>query len=185
VSREHSFNRSRQSGTALIISLLLLLVLTVLGVVMMQTTRMQERMAGNTRDLSMAVQGAESGLRYGESVIAANTDKPPDLNTIPCAVCRNGLLPIALYDTGQFNWTTNAQTFGGSPLLNGAVLVGTTQQLSQEPKYTTEHVGFNPDSLAAGTLLTGVDYYQITSRSTGLSGSANAVLQSTFGHRYY
>jgi len=70
-SKAIHFQPGPSVGAVLIVSLLLLLVLTVLGVVMMQTTRMQERMAGATRDLNMSLQGAESGLRYGESVVAA------------------------------------------------------------------------------------------------------------------
>jgi type IV pilus assembly protein PilX len=173
-------NRSRQSGTALIVSLLLLLVLTVLGVVMMQTSRMEERMSGNTRDLNMALQGAESGLRYGEAVVAANADLPPDLTAIPCTVCAVNILPLAIYDPTQFNWTANAQTYGVGGVT--AVLTGTTQQLAQEPQYTTEHVGFRPDDLSPNP--PGIDYYQLTGRSTGVSGQANVVVQSTFGHRF-
>ncbi len=181
MSRKFSSNRSRQSGTALIVSLLLLLVLTVLGVVMMQTSRMQERMSGNTRDLNMALQGAESGLRYGEAVLAANSDLPPDLTAIPCAVCATNVLPLAIYDSTQFDWLNNAQTYGGVASAP-AVLSGTTQQLYREPQYTTEHVGFRPDDLSPNP--PGIDYYQITGRSTGVSDQAQVVLQSTFGHRF-
>jgi type IV pilus assembly protein PilX len=184
VSKRHLFIRSRQSGTALIVSLLLLLVLTVLGVVMMTTSRMQEKMAGNTRDLNMALQGAESGLRYGEAVLAAYPDLPGDTGTIPCTVCQINVLPLALYDPSQFNWGTNAQVYGTAAGMTAAALVGTAQQLSQEPQYTTEHVGFRPDDLSTGSGVTGIDYYQVSSHSTGVSGLANVVVQSTFGHRF-
>src|SRR5713101_1420965 len=91
--------KSRQSGTALITSLLLLLVLTVLGVVMMRTSVMQERMAGNTRDLNMALQGGEAGLRYGEAVLDALAVQPDPTAAVPCVVvCNIGVLPIAVYD---------------------------------------------------------------------------------------
>jgi type IV pilus assembly protein PilX len=180
VNSRAPFNRSRQSGAALIISLLLLLVLTVLGVVMMQTSRMQERMSGNTRDLNMGLQGAESGLRYGEAIISSYSDLPALVYTIPCTVCGDGVLPIALYDPNQFNWVTNAQTYGTGTV--AASLTGTTQQLKQNPQYTTEHVGFRPDDYSQNP--PGIDYYQVTSRSTGASGATNVVLQSTFSHRF-
>jgi len=172
---------SRQTGAALIVSLLLLLVLTVLGVIMMQTSRMQERMSGNTRDLNMAVQGAEAGLRYGEAVLSAASDAPIIQYVTPCSVCSNNLLPVALYDPAQFDWTTaTARTYGS--LAVAASLSGSTQQLAQNPRFTTEHVGFRPDYLDPNP--PGLEYYQVTSRSTGVSGSANVVLQSTFSHRY-
>src|SRR5262245_4650753 len=67
---------ARQRGTILVTSLLLLLVLTIIGVTAMQMSRMQERMAGNTRDLNLAFQGAEAGLRNGESLIRFQTARP-------------------------------------------------------------------------------------------------------------
>jgi type IV pilus assembly protein PilX len=160
---------------------LLLLVLTVLGVVMMQTSRMQERMAGNTRDLNIALQGAEAGLRYGEAVIAA-APAAPFATVAPCTVCQPGALPVALYDLSQFNWLTDAsaQTYGA-----GAVAANLQQGngvgLKNNPKYTVEYVNRVRDDLSPGS--NAVDYYQVTSYSTGASGLANVVVQSTYGRR--
>lgn len=55
-----------QNGAALIISLIFLLLMTLIGVTSMQTTTLEERMAGNTRDRNLALQAAEAGLRQGE-----------------------------------------------------------------------------------------------------------------------
>ena len=185
MSQRTSFVLSRQSGAALISSLLLLLVLTVLGVVMMQTSRMQERMAGNTRDLNLALQGAEAGLRYGEAVIAA-APVAPFAGGTPCSVCPVGVLPIAMYDLSQFNWLTDgrAQIYGKATS-TGAVAADLTQVngvgLITNPKYTVEYIADVRDD--ASPTASGVDYYQVTSYSTGASGSANVVLQSTYGRR--
>ena len=40
------------------------------GITAMQVTRMEERMAGNSRDVNLAFQGAEAGLRDSEARIA-------------------------------------------------------------------------------------------------------------------
>ncbi|HYC48333.1 MAG TPA: PilX N-terminal domain-containing pilus assembly protein [Thermoanaerobaculia bacterium] len=53
----------RQRGAVLIVTLLFLVVLTMLGVTAMTSTTMEERMAGNTRDASLALQAAEAALR--------------------------------------------------------------------------------------------------------------------------
>ena len=45
----------------------MLLIMTVLGVTAMQMSRMEERMAGNSRDINLAFQGAEAGLRDSEA----------------------------------------------------------------------------------------------------------------------
>jgi type IV pilus assembly protein PilX len=178
VSKQNISNRGRQSGAVLIVSLLLLLVLTVLGVVMMQTTRMQERMAGATRDLNMSLQGAESGLRYGESVVAAYTALPDTTGTLPCTVCQKGTLPVAIYDPAQFNWTANAQTYGQAGLTSPTTLAA-------NPRYTTEDLGFVPDSLDSGQEVPdGRDFFQISALSTGASGLATTVLQSTYARRF-
>ncbi|WP_200881859.1 pilus assembly PilX family protein [Nitrincola sp. A-D6] len=64
----------QQTGSALIVSLLFLLILTILGVAGIQTTSMQERMSGNMRDRNMAFQAAEGALRGGEEYVRDNSD---------------------------------------------------------------------------------------------------------------
>lgn len=59
----------RQAGSALIIALVFLLVMTLLGVASMQTTTLQERMAANAQDRVLAFQAAEAALRDGEAHI--------------------------------------------------------------------------------------------------------------------
>lgn len=60
-------NRSakRQSGAALIMSLVILLVLTILAITAMRTASLEERMAGNIQEATNAFQAAESGLNKG------------------------------------------------------------------------------------------------------------------------
>src|SRR5690554_3758874 len=60
---------SRQSGAALILSLLMLLVLTLLAVSSMQGTVMQERMVSGEREGIMSLEIAESALRDAELVL--------------------------------------------------------------------------------------------------------------------
>lgn len=55
-----------QRGAALIVSLILLMVMTLIGVFAMRGTTLEERMAGNMRDRSLAFEAGESGLRDAE-----------------------------------------------------------------------------------------------------------------------
>ncbi len=177
MSAQSNPNRRHQTGAVLVVSMLLLLVLTILGVVMMQTSTMQERMSGNTRDLALALQGAEGGLRYGEGLIGAAAALPSATSTIPCTVCQVGVLPVAIYDSSSFNWSTQAQTYGTASI--------TLANLHEQPQYTTESLGFVPDSLDVGQdPPEGRDFYQISAHSSGASGKANTVLQSTFARRF-
>ncbi len=63
---------SRQQGSALIVALVLLLVITLLAVAGMQNTVLQERMAGNMHDRNIAFQQAEAGLRNAQAQIPGN-----------------------------------------------------------------------------------------------------------------
>lgn len=64
--------KTRQRGSALIIALVFLLLMTLIGVTAMQTTTLQERMAGNMRDRNLALQAAEAALLQGEIWAQAN-----------------------------------------------------------------------------------------------------------------
>lgn len=59
---DNMHNKHRQQGAALVISLILLLVMTILGVSTMGTAKMEMRMAANDQFLENAFQLAETGL---------------------------------------------------------------------------------------------------------------------------
>lgn len=168
---------SRQRGAILVTSMLLLLVLTVLGVAMMRMTNLQERMAGNTRDMTLALQGAEAALRDGEERLRVLTVRPVATSSIPCTVCQRGTLPLGIDNPAVFDWAANATEFG-----TGAKDI---EELAADPRFVTEELAFVRDSLLAGQEAPeGRDFYQVTSRSTGATGLSNVVLQSTYTRRF-
>lgn len=57
---------NKQTGSALIISLLMLLVMTMLGITSMSTSTLQEKMAANDRNQKVAFQNAEIALNDSE-----------------------------------------------------------------------------------------------------------------------
>lgn len=65
---------ARQRGAALLMSLVILLVLTLLAVSGMQGSVMQERMATAQREGVIALEAAEAGLRQAEQVLDGLTD---------------------------------------------------------------------------------------------------------------
>lgn len=67
-----SLNKN-QGGAILIVALIMLLLLTVIGLSSIRGTTLQERMAGNSRDESLAFQASETAMRQAESVIRAQT----------------------------------------------------------------------------------------------------------------
>ncbi|MFY0666272.1 MAG: hypothetical protein JXQ97_16740 [Natronospirillum sp.] len=81
--------RNNASGAALLVSLVLLVALSLLGISAMQGTIMQERMSVNQRDVEIAFNGAESALRAGENwlevpgneLVALGTDRLANIRT--------------------------------------------------------------------------------------------------------
>src|SRR5207253_6062758 len=53
----------RQRGTVLLMALMFLVVLSMLGLAMVSSTSVEERMARNARDQDVAMQAAEAALR--------------------------------------------------------------------------------------------------------------------------
>ncbi len=58
-----------QQGAALVVSLIMLLLMTLVGITAMQVTTVQEKMVANNRDSNVAFQAAETALKRGESYI--------------------------------------------------------------------------------------------------------------------
>jgi type IV pilus assembly protein PilX len=69
-----STSRRRQQGAALFVGLILLILMALIGLAAMQSTLLQERMAGNFRILNQAFQNAEATLRLAESRIQADAN---------------------------------------------------------------------------------------------------------------
>jgi len=68
--------RARERGAILFLALILLLVMTVLILASVRGTVLQERMAANLYDRSLAFQAAEAALREGERWVLENPPKP-------------------------------------------------------------------------------------------------------------
>lgn len=158
----------RERGAILVSALLMLLVLTVIGVSVMQITRMQERMAGNTRDLNLAFQGAEAGLRDAEQFL---WDTPTIIacTDVDCVRPRSTLPVLNSQSTAW--WDAQSQEYGEDGEQE-------MEELAADPQFVSEELAF------VGPLVVddpgGRMFYQVTSRSTGASGSTNTVLQTTY-----
>ena len=68
-----SFCPQYQSGSALVISLVLLLLLMLVAVSGVSDSIVQERMAHNAKQINGSFQAAETGMRYVEHQVRSNT----------------------------------------------------------------------------------------------------------------
>lgn len=71
---------TRQSGSTLIVALVMLLLISLLAVGSMQDTILQERMTSNTEDRSIAFESAEAALRDGEADLSDGAPGGNDIN---------------------------------------------------------------------------------------------------------
>ena len=62
-----------QRGWVLVVGLVILVMLTILSMALMKTTRLEEKMAGATRDMNLSFQAAETALRAAETFIESQT----------------------------------------------------------------------------------------------------------------
>lgn len=178
----------RQRGAILIVALLLLLVLTVLGLAALGLSFTEERMAGNARNVNMAFQSAESGLRDAESWLDSLADRPDPCVDAPCQVYeRAGMpgidvaspdlrdMPDSWWDPAGGNGVEFGEDTGAEPLPGVAL----------QPVYVIEAYTFVPDSLTVGQgPPAGRDFFKVTARGTGGVEAAQAVLESTYTRRF-
>jgi type IV pilus assembly protein PilX len=174
----------KHRGAALITSLLLLVVLTILGITVMQVSRVQERMAGNARDLSTGFEAAEAALRNGEALIRQQAIQPIDCTSSPCNFWAQGTFSSAqLGDIATQTpawWVGNATQFAD---LTGGAMTAT----AANPQYVIEDIGFVRTD---GGVETGIDppagrqFYQVSGRSTGASGLTDILVQSTYTRKF-
>jgi len=70
-------NIQRQRGVTLIVVLILVLLVTLAGVAAVRSLVVEERMAANSLDRSLAMQSLEQTLRYAEGVASAQSQTVP------------------------------------------------------------------------------------------------------------
>lgn len=71
---KYSRYSSLQRGATLVVSLMMLLVLTIIGLAAINVTTQEEKMAGNSREQATAFQNSETALRVGEQTAELITD---------------------------------------------------------------------------------------------------------------
>lgn len=167
-----------QRGTALIMALVFLLLLTMLGITASNTATLEERMAGNVKDQNLSFQAAETALAHAEAWVASTTG-PADLTVDNAKGIYDpaGSSVAEVWETVDWS-STNVVTYPGTP---GTTATGTLGDVNTMPKYIIENMGTVPATPpATGTILT----VRITARGTGASDSTESIVQSTFSVAY-
>jgi type IV pilus assembly protein PilX len=186
--RASRLTATRQRGAVLVVSLLLLLVMTLLGLGASQSTRLQERMAGNQRDQEVALQGAEAALRDAERNLSPLVTEFVVTCSEPAAGC-DSYEPRTLVNAGtQMAWDLANQA--DSWWEQWAKEYGNPDQLSDvsaPPQFVVEFEGSVPDVLSESGSNLSVDryFYTVTARSKGMTRDAQVVIQTSFARIEY
>ncbi|MGD8589131.1 MAG: PilX N-terminal domain-containing pilus assembly protein, partial [Chromatiales bacterium] len=93
----HTHGLQLQQGSVLIVSLILLLVMTLLGLSAMQSSLMEETMAGNVKDRNLAFQAAEAALRDADAWLYS-LPRAPQTPEVPETISCEPLLPPAPFE---------------------------------------------------------------------------------------
>lgn len=167
----------KQRGVVLVVALLILLVITIIGVTGMQTTILQETMAGAVRDKHIAFNAAEAALRDGEKYLN-DTAVLPGFDDTNGRYSSDGTSED-LWKT--VNWSGATQAACNCFIYDDGGLVASSGITL--PRYIIEEL---PESEAeVPSLVKGFgvkptrQLYQVTARGVGSVGGVS-VLQSTY-----
>lgn len=171
-------NFHKQSGMTLVVSLVILIALTILGVTAMQSTRTEIAMAGNMRESGIAFNAAEAGLVNAESFTASALSK--NVFTAP----GKGLYSKTdedpdYYDDATWTAAQNATT--------------TLPHVVEQPKFVIRYLGDRTQNEAAAVNIGGygssqpgktVSNFRITSRGFGQTSNSPRYTQSYYGKEF-
>jgi len=169
----------RESGTALVIAMLFLVILGMLGVTTMTGTTLEERMAGNSRDRDIAMQAAEAALRDAERDLtntstAYRVVKVTPTNSFPAT--GSGLCSAALCAEGA-SLTTNITDPVKSAFYGQFTGELPIQGPTQQPRYMAELLDAVPP---APPLPVGTRNVRITARGVGKNPNTVVILQTVY-----
>lgn len=163
-----------QRGSVLIISLIFLMLLTLIGITAMQTSTLQERMAGNTRGVNTALQAAEAALREGELYLQQANVGPFDGSI-------NGLYQEAAVGTVRL-WENPATVW--APRKGLVATVSDVAHVdANQPELIIEELRPYPTpggSLASDEPSDEGAYYRVTTRGYAANRATMVMLQTTF-----
>lgn len=177
------YPRQRQKGAAIFIALIMLLVMTIIGITASQTTTLEEKMAGNLRDQTLALQAGEAALRWTETWVGDQVDEPT-----PVPVCGSGCDDtVWVLNTLPFD-VTSAALWSTASVRSNYIGLPTTGlgKVAAAPRSVVEEHSFIKDNLNQGKQAdtAGQMFYRLTADGTGGTTSAKALLQSTYSRRY-
>lgn len=173
-------SQKNQQGAALIVSLVILVAMTLLGITSMKGTSTELAMAGNLRESGLAFQAAEAGLRSGELIVE---------NSNSNAMFRDGTNSAYLDDSTADPDYLDPNSWAQAETSNVS-LAGVYANPSYFIKFMGEWSQNRPALVNTGSGYGGAppgistSNYRVTSRGMGQTGNTYRTVQSYYGVRY-
>lgn len=175
-----SIHADRQAGAVLIVTLILLLLMTIVGISSIRGSNLQELMAGNVRDKQIAFQAAEAALRQGEDVVNG-VSVPNTEGTVTGLMKEKAEAANPVYWRNTYVWYENDKNFS-------VKLDSDLELTAARPRYVVEKmdVVYVPGSDGRAVDVLGVQsapeimVYRITGRGVGMTPNSIVYLQSLF-----
>ncbi len=163
-----------QRGAVLIVALVFMLILTIVGVAAMSNATLQERMAGNSKDVNIAFQAAEAAIREAEDSLGA----------ISAAgfIGKDGLY-LSCPDPDDDRQECNVPDWQDEKSSGWIVMNDAVPDVSRQPEYVIEQISAidDPDApLDADKKVTLKGYYRVIARGFGLNDRSMVVLVTTY-----
>lgn len=154
----------QQAGVVLVVSLIILGLLTLIGLAAVQTTGLEEKIAGNMRVKQQAFQAAESALLAGEKYVQTLSNERMGGVAISCPSkkIKEGLTNDEL----DFTLTGEASVWLNNDLCDDDTVGSTCSAIKKSPRFVVQ------------CLATGV--YRITAYAKGAKPDAVVILQSVY-----
>lgn len=175
---------NKQQGIVLVVSLIMLLMMTLLGLSAMKTSLMEEKMAGNSRDLTLAFHATETALRDAEMWIANQTLLPVPASTGGAnrVWIKDSMDPYPLNAVSWWQEVNDVNKINQAWWLNKAKVYGSAINNIKTKPHSLIEEKVRIITTPGGSVKSEIEqmvYYQITARGTGGSDQARALLQST------
>lgn len=173
-----------QRGIALVTSLLMLIIMTLLALSMFRSIGLDESIAGNTREKQRSLQAAQGALDYGEWWLSqgnggtGNTCSGVYTATVAnVKVCTNALTsPTTLPWSARGDYLPPTMTVAaGGGLVSSGGTVGDINYYAK-PSLYIQYLGLDPTGRS--------QLYQITGAGYGGSANGASVVQSTYAVTY-
>jgi type IV pilus assembly protein PilX len=169
--------RESQQGAVLVVSMVLLLVVTILGVNAMTTSKLELQMSANNKDRHVAMQAAEAALLAAEAHILATSG----LSVAVTDACTSGYCsstssltrPLSTIESQVFDVSGKHRTYTGD------VGVARTQ-----PKYVIQFLNYvTPEDVVDLNYVAQLgdpEMYRVTAIGYGALDGTRVLLQTTY-----